>query len=162
MKFHLKQIPEEGLELAGVEVRDILEVPAGDPIKQVGPVNYELQVGCDDDGVWATGQVDVDVELQCGRCLENFVYPLVIPDVAVQLPTEGHDVIDLTPFIREDILLALPAYPHCDWAGDKVCAAPTQDFVPPIDSAATEEPGKPDSTSPAWGALDRLHLDDRH
>lgn len=160
MKVHLKQIDEDGLQLAGEEPRDILELGPGETTRQAGPVAYDLQVGRDHESLWATGVVSVDLEMQCGRCLEKFTYPLTIPDVALHVPLEGPELIDLTPHVREDILLALPAYPRCDWAGDKECAALAQESAPPADPAAAEvrESGAP--PSPVWGALDRLQIKD--
>ena len=32
-------------------------------------------------------------------------------------------MVDLTPFMREDILLNLPAHPHCDRDGGRICKA---------------------------------------
>ncbi len=34
-----------------------------------------------------------------------------------QIDRTGPELVDLTPAIREDILLALPPYPRCDWDG---------------------------------------------
>lgn len=160
MKVHLRQIDEDGLQLAGEETRDILEIGEVDSARQAGPVAYDLQVGRDGDGLWATGVVSVDLELQCVRCLEKFTYPLTIPDVALHITLEGGEVIDLTPHVREDILLALPAYPHCDWAGDKECAALAQNSAASgnPDQAEQGDPAAP--SSPAWGALDRLQIKD--
>jgi len=161
MKIHLHKLDEDGIELAGEEERDILDLGNGEATRQAGPITYEFQAGLDGDDVWVTGSISVDLELQCGRCLEAFPYPLSIPDVALHLPSEGQDVIDLTPHVREDILLALPAYPRCDWAGDKKCAALAQDSALPEDSATAEnrETAPP---SPVWGALDALQLKDPH
>ena len=35
----------------------------------------------------------------------------------------GPETVDLTPSMREEILLNLPAHPHCDRDGDRVCQA---------------------------------------
>ena len=65
--------------------------------------------------------LNVDLELQCVRCLEPFVYPLHVNDIALQIEQPATETVDLTPELREDILLALPAHPHCDWSGERVC-----------------------------------------
>ncbi|MBS0659441.1 MAG: hypothetical protein JSR82_14465 [Verrucomicrobia bacterium] len=160
MKVHLKQVHEDGLQLAGEETRDILELGPEESARQAGPVVYDLQVGRDGEGLWATGVVSVDLELQCVRCLEKFTYPLTIPDVALHVPLEGPELIDLTPHVREDILLALPAYPHCDWAGDKECAALAQPSAAPGDPGPAGDGGSSAPASPVWGALDRLQIKD--
>jgi uncharacterized metal-binding protein YceD (DUF177 family) len=58
-------------------------------------------------------------------------------------------VIDLAPYIREDILLNLPAHPHCDREGGRQCPAAT------IAAPAAETDGK---RTPDWSALDKLKL----
>ena len=160
MKVHLRQIDEDGLHFAGEEPREILELGESEAARQAGPVVYDLQVGRDGEGLWATGVVSVDLELQCVRCLEKFTYPLTIPDVALHIPLEGPELIDLTPHVREDILLALPAYPHCDWAGDKECAALAQPSAASGTPGQSEESGSSTPSSPVWGALDRLQIKD--
>jgi len=44
-----------------------------------------------------------------------------VEDFATQIELNGRETVDLTDAVREDILLALPPYPHCDWNGQNVC-----------------------------------------
>jgi uncharacterized metal-binding protein YceD (DUF177 family) len=60
--------------------------------------------------------------------------------------------VDLTPLIREDILLALPVYPHCDWDRKSQCVGPRLKYL-----NAAEAP----KVSKAWDALDHLNLNRR-
>ena len=82
-------------------------------------------------------------------CLRKFVYPLVVTDFAVQVDLTGREVIDLTPFVREDTLLVLPAHPRCDWDGTTVCPGPR------VQRRIVDEPTQVPS---AWDALDDLDL----
>ncbi len=163
MKVHLLQIPPEGLHIEGEEDHDILDLPPGDPIQPAGMVQYSLDVGQNADGVWATGEASVDLHVQCVRCLEPFIYPVHVDDVALQVELTGAETVDLTPELREDIILALPAYPHCDWSGERVCPRqfPTAEEVPATTAAAFGDEG-PDgdagASSPVWSALDDLKL----
>lgn len=157
MKIHLRQIPDEGTRIEGEEpAAEVLALSATEPVRAVSPVRYTLDVGKNGEGVWATGQVGVDLELQCVRCLENFVYPLEVNDLALQVELPATETVDLTPLVREDILLALPAYPRCDWSGERVCpnhppsAAPIE-AVPKADPLAELAPS-------AWKTLDQLDL----
>jgi uncharacterized metal-binding protein YceD (DUF177 family) len=59
----------------------------------------------------------------------------------------GPESVDLTPSIREEILLNLPAHPHCDRDGNRVCKAKQ------ITNAEQDTKRKPD-----WSALDQLKL----
>jgi uncharacterized metal-binding protein YceD (DUF177 family) len=76
-----------------------------------------------------------------------------LPDFALQVQLEetgGGESIDLTPWVREDILLALPPYPKCDLVGGKECLArfPTTEFAPTGES--------PEEQNSIWSALDEL------
>ena len=155
MKIHLRQIPAEGLHLEGEEDRDILELPAEEMVRPLGPVRYSLDLGLDANGLWATGELWVDLELRCVRCLEPFTFPLRVPDVALQIERPATETVDLTPSLREDILLALPAHPHCDWAGERVCPGrlETQEEAVSLE----ESPGGGTAPPPsAWATLDQL------
>jgi uncharacterized metal-binding protein YceD (DUF177 family) len=59
----------------------------------------------------------------------------------------GPETVDLTPFMREDLLLNLPAHPRCDRNAGRVCK-PKQ-----IEAAAQDTGRKSD-----WSALDQLKL----
>lgn len=160
MKVHLLQIPPEGLHIEGEEEHDILELAPTDPVQPAGMVRYSLDVGQNADGVWATGEAGVDVHVHCVRCLEPFVYPVRVDDVALQVERPAVETVDLTPALREDILLALPAYPHCDWSGERVCPRhfPTAEEVPATAEAASDQEFPDGAGSSAWSALDDLDL----
>ena len=151
MKVDVWQIPEDGKHYEGEESSDILEL--NDPharARAVGPVRYDLDVGLSEGGLFATGTVSAEVECECVRCLKKFRCVLEVPDFALQIELEGRETVDLTEHIREDILLALPAHPHCDWSGEKVCKA---DFL--TDEVAVEPL---DDKRDVWKTLDKLKL----
>jgi len=86
--------------------------------------------------------------------LEEIQNELKLPGWAVHLPLEGedkvpidNDCVDLTPFIREDILLDFPQHPLCkpDCAGLKNKAA-----------RGVEKAEKP--AREVWAELDKLKL----
>ena len=89
-----------------------------------GPLRYALDVGISEGALWANGQLTQPVELRCVRCLEPFPFDIRVQDFTVHTDLTGPEEIDLTPFMREDILLNLPAYPHCDREGGRVCPVP--------------------------------------
>jgi len=151
MKVHINQIPVEGLHLEGTENSKILDLKDPD-IQPVSDVLYSLDVGLSDGGLFATGMVGVDLELQCVACLERFRFPLRVTDFACQVELTGSETVDLTEPVREDILLALPPHPHCDWNGERVC----QGLFPRAKSYTSEQP--PAGNQEAWGALDQLKL----
>ena len=94
----------------------------------------------------------IDLELECVNCLERFRFPLEVQDFACQVELPGSEMVDLTGYLREDIVLALPPHPHCDWNGERVCkgAARLNEVHAAADSLADE--------NEVWGALDQLKI----
>jgi DUF177 domain-containing protein len=144
MKVHLKQIPPQGLHLEGDEDCPIQEVES-EGIRCTGPLHYDIDLGVAGGGLWANGSLSQPVELRCVSCLERFAYQIRVPAFAVHTELVGPETVDLTPFMREDILLNLPAHPHCDRDADRVC------------KARELERREPRAQSD-WSALDKLKL----
>ena len=149
MKVHTLQIPEEGKFIEGEDPASALDINEPE-LSVVSPLSYALHVGLSEGGLFATGRIAAQFQMQCVSCLSPFVLPIEIPDFACQVELDGREEVDLTEALREDILLALPAHPHCDGSGTQVCSghpkgAPQAD-LPPED--------RPD----VWGDLDRLKL----
>src|SRR2546423_15470668 len=92
------------------------------------------------------------VELRCVSCLQTFAHEIRVPAFAFHTELHGPETVDLTPFFREDILLNLPAYPHCDREGDRKCKGPK------IELAAAETPDGEAKREHDWEALDKLKL----
>jgi uncharacterized metal-binding protein YceD (DUF177 family) len=146
MKIHLKQIPAEGLRLEGEEMCPIPELEK-DGVRCVGPLHYNLDLRVSNGALWANGSLTQPVEMSCVSCLEKFVHEIKVPAFAIHMELHGPETVDLSPLIREDILLNLPAYPHCDREGGRKCKA----SIP--QTAETESKRKPD-----WSALDKLKV----
>jgi uncharacterized metal-binding protein YceD (DUF177 family) len=147
MKIHLKQIPVEGLHLEGEDDCPIREMEA-EGIRCAGLLRYNLDVGVSGDSLWVSGSLIQPVQLGCVACLEEFPFEVRVPDFAIQMELPGPEIVDLTPLLREDILLNLPAHPHCDREGDRICKAAHLESAP-----GSEAKRKSD-----WSALDKLKL----
>ncbi len=150
MKVHLNQIPAEGKHFEGEEPNSILDLQHPEFVRPTSPVSYSLDVGLSDGGLFATGSVAVDLELQCVTCLESFPHRIEIHDFACQVELTSGEMVDLTPLVREDILLALPPHPHCDWNGQKECTPASY----PQGAESETLPGP----SEIWGPLDQLKI----
>jgi uncharacterized metal-binding protein YceD (DUF177 family) len=149
MKVHVLQIPDGGKQIEGEDPSAILDLN-DDHARAVAPIHYNLNVGVSEDGLWAHGTVGTEIECQCVRCLSKFRRPLDVPDFAHQVPLEGREMVDLTEQVREDILLALPAHPTCDWDGKTACKA---SFTTAGSAAEPLEDGRD-----VWKDLDNLKL----
>jgi DUF177 domain-containing protein len=146
MKVHLKQIPPQGLHIDGEEKCPIQELET-EGIRCAGQLHYELDLGVAGGGLWANGSLSLPVQLRCVSCLEKFVHEIRVPAFAAHMELHGPETVDLTPLMREDILLNLPAHPRCDRDGDRVCKAKQVETV--------EQDTKRKSD---WSALDKLKL----
>jgi uncharacterized metal-binding protein YceD (DUF177 family) len=146
MKIHLKQVPAQGLHLEGKEHCPIQELES-EGIRCAGSLHYDIDVGVGGGGLWANGSLSQPVELRCVSCLNKFVYEIRVPAFAVHLELPGPETVDLTPFMREDVLLNLPAHPHCDRDANRVCKAK---HVETVDQGAKRKAD--------WSALDKLKL----
>jgi uncharacterized metal-binding protein YceD (DUF177 family) len=146
MKIHLKQVPAQGLHLDGDEDCPIQDLEA-EGIRCAGPLHYNMDVGIAGGALWARGSLSQPVELRCVSCLENFVHDVQVPAFAVHTELHGPEMVDLTPFMREDLLLNLPAHPRCDRDGNRVC------------EGKKPEPAEEDLKRKSdWSALDKLKL----
>ena len=146
MKVHLKQIPAEGLHLEGEEECPIPQLEA-EGIRCAGLFHYNIDIGVSSGALWANGSLSQPMELRCVSCLEKFVHEIQVPAFAVHTELHGPETVDLTPFMREDLLLNLPAHPRCDRDGSRVCK------VKHIEMAEQDAKDKSD-----WSALDKLKL----
>lgn len=149
MIIEIREIPDQGLQLAGELHRDIFQLD--DPeTKPAGPVTYDLHVSVVTESILAQGEVSAPFEVHCVRCLEPFEYRVEIPDFVFSEPLEGRSSIDLTDSVREDILLALPIYPHCeDGVAGRECPAADR-------FKESEESPERSGGSDAWSGLEGL------
>ncbi len=149
MIVHLQQIGPDGESFSGVEHSDILGLDEPG-LKSSSPVSYDIHVGLSGGGLFATGRLEVLLDCVCVRCLEPFQARITVDNFAIQEDLRGPETFDLSPFFREEILLALPAHPQCDRDGGLVCQ--------PHNAVAATNPPSPESHSGdiRWGALDQL------
>lgn len=156
LKINLRHLEEDGLQLKGELPAAELELGINDElIHTEKPLRYDLSVELLHDAVLATGSLVLPLECECGRCLKKFKSELKLAGWAVHLPLEGedkvsveNDCVDLTPFVREDMLLNFPQHPLCkpDCAGLKK-----------KDSAPKAEAGDKPALD-VWAELNKLKI----
>jgi uncharacterized metal-binding protein YceD (DUF177 family) len=93
------------------------------------PIRAELRVDTDGDNLLVTGWLQTTVALQCGRCTEWFPFP-IRAEVEHLLEAPHPNSIDLTPLIREDILLELPLNAACRLGADGRCPVTGEVYRP--------------------------------
>jgi len=104
------ELPADELDLSGVD----------EVIHARKPLHYRLEAQKLDASILVQGRLEISLDCECVRCLKPFSYKLELTDWACHLPLEGdekvvvtNDSIDLTPYVREDILLGFPQHPLC-------------------------------------------------
>ena len=118
---NIQQLARNAQTIEGELAVADLELGMNDPMAQANdPLKYALEVEKLEDAVLARGSLRLKLDCQCVRCLKPFAIQLKLDGWACHLPLDGDDAVpvandsvDLTPHIREDILLGFPQYPVC-------------------------------------------------
>ena len=121
LKVNLRQLDEHDVRLKGELPVAELEFGVQDElIRLEKPLRYDLQVEQLHDSLLVRGSLKLVLDCECVRCLKAFPYKLELNGWALHLPLEGedkvsvvNDCVDLTPFVREDMLLEFPQHPLC-------------------------------------------------
>lgn len=86
------------------------------------PIRYRMWAQPVSGRLVVKGEWSVPVDLECGRCADFFSTSLgdssFLRDYEI---SGGVETVDVTPDIREDVLLAMPAYPVCREACRGLC-----------------------------------------
>jgi len=121
LKFNIRHLEEKDLHLEGELSPEELELENTDPLVQVRkPLEYDINIQKNGSDILAQGRLEMPLVCECSRCLKPFETKVLLEDWAALIPLEGeepapveNDMVDLTPYIREDILLSFPQHPLC-------------------------------------------------
>ena len=155
LKVNLRHLEEHGLRLQGELTAAELDLGIRDElIRAEQPLQYDLSVELLDDAILVTGNLVLPLDCECARCLKRYASELKLSGWALHLPLEGedkvsidNDCVDLTPFVREDILLDFPQHPLCK----PECAGLKRKPVRPPKTASNP-------ALDVWTQLDKLKL----
>jgi uncharacterized metal-binding protein YceD (DUF177 family) len=153
--FNVRHLEAKDLHLEGELPPEELEIEGLDEVIHAKkPLEYDLEVEKMEKAMLVQGRLELPLDCECVRCLKRFEYRLELPDWACHLATEGeepvtitNDVVDLTPYIREDIVLAFPQHPLCK----PDCKGLESQKLPAADTQHEAE-----LTSSAWSELNKL------
>jgi uncharacterized protein len=151
MKINVKRIPIEGETLRGTEPASIVELDEPD-IRFKHDVEYDFHAQVQGDALLVTGTVETPATLRCSRCLTTFELPLRVNQFLFHQQLGAEDFIDLTPNIREDIILELPQRALCEPQCRGLCPTCGKNLN---EGACQCEPSRGDLR---WHALDQLKL----
>ena len=158
LRVNLRHLEEHPLRLEGELTPRELDIESQDEIIKAGrPLQYDLEVQNVEDGLLVQGRLSLVLDCQCVRCLKKFEFPLRLDPWTCHLPFQGeeavqviNDCVDLTPAVREDILLEFPQHPLCNTNCSGLRNASTGK------SKTFSKVGSSDEGSPAWKELNKL------
>ena len=161
LTIYLSQLEKGSVRLEGEAPPELLELDLKDDLVSLrSPIQYSLEVERVGEGILVRGTVSVVAHCECARCLKPFEYRLNFPEWACHLSLEGEDqvdvngdAVDLTPQVREDIVLALPQQPLCD----SNCNGLPNVAKNEEKKQTVSQPGG-DTNASVWDALDKLKL----
>jgi len=152
LKINLRHLEGRDQHLKGELPAGELELDLHDEmIRADKPLFYDLEAEKLHEAVLVQGKLELTLDCQCVRCLKSFEYEVKLDHWAVHLPLEGEekvsskgDFVDLTPYVREDMLLEFPQHPLCqaDCGG--------------LRKSAKKPAAKKDQS--AWAELNKLKL----
>jgi uncharacterized protein len=153
--FNIRHVEDQELVLRGELPAAELDLDALDElIHAPHPLVYDLTLERMEHAILAQGDLQITLECECSRCLKPFQYQLRLADWTCHLALTGdekaevvNDCVDLTPYIREDILLAFPQHP--------LCKPDCKGLAPPKDMQSSGD-WNSGSTSAAWAELNKL------
>jgi uncharacterized protein len=161
LKVNLCHLEEDSVRLEGELSAEELDIETRDEvIVLTQPLTYNLEVQKFEGGLLVQGALQLPLDCQCVRCLKPFTRLLELPDYRLHVPLQGedaapvaNDLVDLTPAIREDILLEFPQHPLCDpecWG-----LLPKTEGGP----GKTNSSEEPELSSSAWAELNKLKFE---
>lgn len=154
---NLKQLAEHNVRLEGELPVAELDFGFEDEVVRFSkPLAYGLEIQHLGDALLMTGDLELPVVCTCVRCLKPFHDVIQFQNWACHIPLEGEerpsvvrDSVDLTPYIREDMVLALPTHPVCR----EDCPGLMGTTESPL---RTADGGKSEGISSPWEELNKL------
>lgn len=193
MQFNVAQLLKE--PIGATRRYDLAEDLSGlDPELQfLGPLVGVLTLIRTNNGILARGELSTAVQVGCNLCLAPIAEPVRFTleelfhpttdvltgrtlrpdeyegeieelDDAALLIDDKH-LLDLSEVVRQDVWLAMPMYPGCNWKGEGPC--PNLSRLPEVKDVRLLRPGEAggvaasaDEIDPRWAALRKLQQSD--
>jgi uncharacterized protein len=154
VQVNLRHLEEKDIRLKGELPAAELALDNSDELIHVRrPLVYDVTAQEIGDAILVQGTLTLTLDCECARCLKPCQHVVQLSPWTAHLPLTGPDKVpihddlaDLTPQIREDILLEFPQHPLCgaDCAG-----------LPNRSKEKKKGPGQTGNSS-AWSELNKL------
>src|SRR5258705_9284290 len=93
---NLRHLEPDNLRLSGEIPAAELDIDPRDEVIQVRqPLKYDLEVQELEDGLLIQGELHLNLDCQCVRCLKPFQYPLALRGWASHVPLQGEDAVPI-------------------------------------------------------------------
>ena len=156
--INLRHLEKKTVPLQGTLTAEELElVDVDEIVRMSAPLEYDLTAQKMGNNVLVQGKLRAPLECECARCLAPVQETIQMDDWVCNLALEGEekveisgDLVDLTPFVREDILLAFPQHPLCKPECGGLLNAPQHQ------SLQARGADLSDGVSSAWAELNKL------
>jgi uncharacterized protein len=157
---NIRHLEVRSLELQGELPAADLDIDTRDEmIRVMRPLNYDLVVEKLPGSILVQGTLRITLDCRCVRCLAAFEYKLNLSGPICHLELQGedkaevvNDCVDLTPCLREDILLEFPRHPVCKPA----CRGLPESRVDMAKNAGAT--GEAEAVASAWNELNKLRF----
>ena len=153
MIIEVPKIPVEGTRFEGDEPAAMLDLGGNKHLRATQPVRYQFDVEIVTNELIVRGEISTEVEFECGKCAEFFSTTIGDSSFLRSYDISGKvETVDVTPDIREAVLLALPSYPICR----PECAGLCPRCGKNLNAGSCACP--PEAGENRWGTLDGLKL----
>lgn len=160
LTFNIRHLDHHGLRLVGELPTSELDLERIDAMILAGErLKHDIEVERHERAFFVRGSLELLLRCECVRCLRPFERLLRLSDWTCLLPMEGeekvlivNDCVDLTPYVREDIVLAFPQHPSCEVGCSGLIGARL-----PSDKNSPGG-GSTKRATAAWSELDKLKL----
>lgn len=151
MRVNLAHLKPEGSRFTGGLELGTLDFAADDPLfAETGKIHFDIVAQAVSDSLLVRGRVWTTLRAFCVRCRETFEQEARDNEFFADFQLEAEvEEVDLTPEMREAILLALPSHPVCRESCRGLCPACGADR----NRQACDCSPEPDVR---WTALDKL------
>lgn len=156
--INLEKLPEdEAKQFTGELDPSLFDLPKGDA-QPKGPLAYDLSVQLFGKELFVNGKISAPFEFSCVRTLKPFIKTISIDDFASSVEIEDQVIVDITEVLREDILLAFPAYPKCDEGDDPMPCEINSSYLD-VDKHPQERvnTSRTDGNAGVWDVLDSFN-----
>jgi len=153
---NLRHLEARDVHLAGEVPVAELDIDTRDELVRLEkPLEYDLEVQKMEEGLLVQGRLRLELRCECARCLKPFMHTVELRRWSLLLAFQGeeavpvvNDCVDLTPYMREDILLEFPQHPLCD----PECRGLPKKLI----GKAKTNINQPDADASAWAKLNKL------